>query len=152
MVTEKELGVVEQYLNDFMPNVLSFLIQLIIAVLVLVVGSRLIKWVQKILKKSMEKHTVDPGVMTFLLSLIKYALYFVLILVILSTFGITTGSVVAVLGSAGLTVGLALQGSLQNFAGGVLRLVLEPFQVGLLIMDPAWKERLIPSRFITRDW
>ena len=51
MVTEKELGVVEQYLNDFMPNVLSFLIQLIIAVLVLVVGSRLIKWVQKILKK-----------------------------------------------------------------------------------------------------
>ena len=69
MVTEKELGVVEQYLNDFMPNVLSFLIQLIIAVLVLVVGSRLIKWVQKILKKSMEKHTVDPGVMTFLLSL-----------------------------------------------------------------------------------
>ena len=135
MVTEKELGVVEQYLNDFMPNVLSFLIQLIIAVLVLVVGSRLIKWVQKILKKSMEKHSVDPGVMTFLLSLIKYALYFVLILVILSTFGITTGSVVAVLGSAGLTVGLALQGSLQNFAGGVLLLVLKPFQVGDYIID-----------------
>ena len=83
----------------------------------------------------MEKGNTETGVITFLCSLVKYALYFVLCMIILSQFGVTTGSVVAVLGSAGLTVGLALQGSLQNFAGGVLILLLKPFAVGDYIID-----------------
>ena len=66
----------------------------------------------------------------FLANLIQYVLYFILIMMILSWFGVATGSVVAMLGSAGLTIGLALQGSLANFAGGVLILILKPFKVG----------------------
>jgi small conductance mechanosensitive channel len=83
----------------------------------------------------MERRDVDEGVMQFLDAIAKYAGYFILVLVILGLFGVTTASVVAVLGSAGLTLGLALQGSLSNFAGGVLLLVLKPFVVGDYIIE-----------------
>ena len=78
----------------------------------------------------MERRDVDTGVRQFVLPLIKYALYLVLIFIIMGLFGIATTSAVAVLGSAGVAVGLALQGSLSNFAGGVLILLLKPFRVG----------------------
>ena len=83
----------------------------------------------------MTRANVEPGVTSFLGSLVKYVLYFVLVMIILSQFGVTAGSVVAVLGSAGVTVGLALQGSLSNFAGGVLILLLKPFVVGDYIIE-----------------
>lgn len=132
-----EAGRLQHYLDTYMPSVLAFLVQLLIAILVLFIGSKLIKWILGIIRKSMDKHATDPSVSTFLCSLIKYALYFVLIMIILNVFGIATASVVAVLGSAGLTAGLALQGSLQNFAGGVLLLILKPFQVGDYIVISA---------------
>ena len=72
---------------------------------------------------------------SFVLPLIKYALYLVLIFIIMGLFGIATTSAVAVLGSAGVAVGLALQGSLSNFAGGVLILLLKPFRVGDYIIE-----------------
>ena len=81
------------------------------------------------------RHNVDEGVQQFLDAIARFAGYFVLILMILGFFGVTTASVVAVLGSAGLTLGLALQGSLSNFAGGVLILLLKPFSVGDYIID-----------------
>ena len=123
-------GIIKTYLEKYMPSLISFLIQLVVAVLILVIGIRIIKSIDKLIRKRMDKGHIDLGVASFLASLIKYILYFILIMIILSQFGVTTGSVVAVLGSAGLTVGLALQGSLSNFAGGVLILVLKPFSIG----------------------
>ena len=96
---------------------------------------KIIKSVVKVIKKGFDRSHIDDGVGTFLTSLIKYALYFILVMAILSSFGIATGSVVAVLGSAGLTIGMALQGSLSNFAGGVLILLLKPFVLGDYIID-----------------
>ncbi len=130
-------GVIMKFLQDSVPVVLSFLVQLIVAVLVLLIGGKLIKWVIKLIHKSLEKSRIEESVSGFLCSLVKYALYFVLVMVILSQFGLTTGSVVAVLGSAGLTLGLSFQGSLSNFAGGVLILLLKPFKVGDYIWEKA---------------
>lgn len=128
-------GIIKEYLESALPALLGFLVQLIIAVLVLVVGLKVIGVVVKMLRKSMTKGHVEAGVVSFLCSLIRYALCFVLVMLILAQFGVTTGSVVAVLGSAGLTAGLALQGSLSNFAGGVLILLLKPFVVGDYILE-----------------
>ena len=130
-------GILQEYLQDAMPGLISFLIQLVIAILILLIGSKIIKIVTKMLKRSLERGSAEAGVISFVCSLTKYVLYFLLIMIILSSFGVTTGSVVALLGSAGFTLGLALQGSLANFAGGVLILILKPFKVGDYIIESA---------------
>lgn len=128
-------GIIKTYIQDVTPTVISFLIRLVIAIVILLIGIKLINKLTKGIKKSMDKSRIEPGVSSFLSSLIKYVLYFVLAMFLLGQFGVTTGSVVAVLGSAGLTIGLALQGSLSNFAGGVLILLLKPFVIGDYIID-----------------
>lgn len=128
-------GIIKTYIQNVTPTVISFLIHLIIAIIILLIGVKLINKLTKGIKKSMDKSRIEPGVSSFLSSLIKYVLYFVLAMFLLGQFGVTTGSVVAVLGSAGLTIGLALQGSLSNFAGGVLILLLKPFVIGDYIID-----------------
>ena len=128
-------GVVKTYLDKYTPAIIGFLVQIIVAIIVLLVGIKIIKSVVKVIKNGFDRSHIDDGVGTFLTSLIKYALYFILVMAILSSFGIATGSVVAVLGSAGLTIGMALQGSLSNFAGGVLILLLKPFVLGDYIID-----------------
>lgn len=132
---EQNPGIIQNYLKGLMPSLLGFLLQIVFAVVILLIGSRIIKWLVRLVRKSMERGKAETGVITFLCSLLRYALYFVLIMIILSQFGVTTSSVVAVLGSAGLTLGLALQGSLSNFAGGVLILLLKPFVVGDYIKE-----------------
>lgn len=136
----KNPGVIRKYLEDLAPSLLGFFVQLIVAVVILLVGSRIIKMLVKMVRRFLERGKVEAGVVSFLSSFVKYALYFVLVMVILSQFGVTTSSVIAVLGSAGLTMGLALQGSLSNFAGGVLILLLKPFVVGDYIRDNASAE------------
>ena len=128
-------NIIKEYFKNALPSVLGFLVQLIIAIVILLVGVKLINSLVKFVRKSMTRGHVEPGIISFLSSLMKYALYFVLAMIVLAQFGVTTGSVVAVLGSAGLTVGLALQGSLSNFAGGVLILLLKPFVIGDYIID-----------------
>jgi small conductance mechanosensitive channel len=127
--------VIRDYFEEMFPSLLSFLLQVAGALLVLFVGSRIIKLILNILRRSLERSRAETGVVTFLCSFIKYVLYFILIMIVLGQFGVTTSSVVAVLGSAGLTIGLALQGSLSNFAGGVLILLLKPFVVGDYILE-----------------
>ena len=102
--------------------------------MIFIVGTRIIASISKIVKKSMERGNAQPGAVSFITSLVKYSLDFLLVMLILSSFGLS-GSIVAVLGSAGLTLGLALQGSLSNFAGGVLLVILKPFVVGDYIID-----------------
>ena len=135
-----EKTLLERYMDGAMPNLLDFAIDVILAFIVFLIGGKIIKWIVKILRGSMERANAEQGVVTFVSSLCKYALYFVLLLTILSNFGVTASSVIAVLGSAGLTIGLALQGSLSNFAGGVLILLLKPFVVGDYIIENTDKQ------------
>ena len=132
---EKNPGMIRAYFEGLMPSLVSFLLQIAATSVLLLVGSRIIRWIVNIVRRSLDRSRAETGVVTFLCSLIRYLLYFVLIMIVLSQFGVTTSSVVAVLGSAGLTLGLALQGSLSNFAGGVLILLLKPFVVGDYILD-----------------
>ncbi len=126
---------IRKYLEDLIPGILNFALQVLLAVLLYLVGKRVISFLRKFLRKSLERREVDIGVRQFLDSISNCGLNIVLWLMILTLFGITTASVVAVLGSAGLTIGLALQGSLANFAGGVLILLLRPFHVGDYIIS-----------------
>ena len=124
----------EAVLSDF-PDVANFCIKLVIAVLVFVVGRKIINWLVKVVRTSMEKISVDKGVVQFTCSLMKYTLYALIIFNIAFRFGVKESSVVALLGSAGVTIGLALQGGLANITGGVLLLLFKPFQVGDYIVQ-----------------
>lgn len=124
-----------QQLKDFLPSVISFAINVFIALIIFWIGKILIKIVLKICKRFFDRTKMELSVSKFLLSLIKTISYAILLVIVLDTVGIKTTSFIAVLGTAGLTVGLALQGSLANFAGGVLILLLKPFKVGDYIMD-----------------
>lgn len=108
---------------------------LLISILVLFVGSKLIKFLIKRISKSLHKSSIEETVCRFLVSLIKFALYFVLIIIIITILGIPTTSFIAALSAAGLAIGLALQGSLSNFAGGVLILLFKPFTIGDYIKE-----------------
>lgn len=127
--------VLQQYLQDSLPTVLDFLVKLIIAIIVLLVGRRIIRFVRKCLRRFMDKSSLDTGLKQFFDKFVNVALHFVLILVVLGRFGVTASSVIAIIGSAGLSIGLALQGTLSNFAGGVLILMLRPFKVGDYIKE-----------------
>lgn len=114
--------------------------RILAALLILFIGSKLIKVALKLFAKTMEKTKADASVSQFLHSLIKAALYVILAFLVASYCGVDAASIVALLGSAGVAVGLALQGSLSNLAGGVLILVLRPFNVGDYIIDAAGNE------------
>lgn len=117
---------IERYLHmfiDFLPN-------LLVAGLILIAGIWLIRLINKMVAKFFRKKKYDPSLKVFVGTLIKWSLRILLFVVVVTQLGIKSASLVAIIGSAGLTIGLALQGSLANFAGGVLILVLKPFRVG----------------------
>ncbi|MBQ8664145.1 MAG: mechanosensitive ion channel [Eubacterium sp.] len=128
-------GELKTYLSDQIPAALDFLLNLIIAVIVLLIGIRIIKLVRKLVRKALAKTALDEGLKQFIDNILNLFLYFVLIMIILANFGITASSVIAIVGSVGLSIGLALQGTLSNFAGGVLILLLKPFKVGDYILE-----------------
>ena len=104
--------------------------KLILAIIVLIIGLWIIKLVIKGLNKAMEKGDVDISLRKFLSSLSRILLKVLLLISVASMIGIATTSFIAILGAAGLAVGLALQGGLANFAGGVIILIFKPFKVG----------------------
>ena len=122
------------------PVLIQFALKVILALVVFWIGSRLIKWVRKLVARSLERSSVDKGVEQFIDSLLKILLYFLLVFSIGTRFGLNATSVAAVLASAGVAIGLALQGSLSNFAGGVLILILKPFVVGDYIIEDTNKQ------------
>ena len=131
----EEVNKLAEYVGDKIPGLIDFAIGVVLALVVFFMGTKLIKWIRKIIKISMEKGNVDKGVSQFVDSLVKFALYAILIFSIGSKFGLDTTSVAAALASCGVAIGLALQGSLSNFAGGVLILILKPFVVGDYIIE-----------------
>lgn len=132
---EDNINAFQKWAMDLPEKLINFGVKFVIALLILFVGSKLISLVRKILKKSLMKANIEQGVMQFLDSLVKAVLYVVLVAWIASYFGIETTSLIAVLGSAGVAVALALQGSLSNFTGGILILILKPFRVGDYIIE-----------------
>ena len=109
---------------------LSGIWKIVFALLIWFIGKKLISLSLKLLKKVFDRGSIDVGVVNFTMSIIKFALYAVLILMVIDELGIQTTSLITVLGSAALAVGMSLQGSLSNFAGGVLILIFKPFKVG----------------------
>lgn len=126
---------IQTYVENHIPNVVEFLISVLLALIVFAIGVKIIKWLRKIVRKSLERANVDKGVQQFLDSMLKFGLYGLLLFSIGKKFGLDTASVAALFASAGVAIGLALQGSLSNFAGGVLILLLKPFVVGDYIIE-----------------
>ncbi|MCD7726504.1 MAG: mechanosensitive ion channel [Clostridiales bacterium] len=135
-ITAEEIdpGLIQAYLQELPDKALRLGIRVLLAFVFFVIGVQVIKLIRRILRKSLIRTNADTGVIQFLDSFIKAALYVLLLFMIASGFGLDAASVVALVGSAGVAIGLAIQGSLSNFAGGVLILLLKPFKVGDYIM------------------
>ena len=122
-------------------NQITFGLEVLAALVAFFIGRLVIKWIRKIVRRSFERSEADKGVEQFVDSLLKYGLYGILIFCLISSLGFDTTSVAALLASSGVAIGLALQGSLSNFAGGVLILLLKPFVVGDYIIRMEKKEQ-----------
>lgn len=131
----RDLNTFERFMDTLPDKIIGFGVRVIVAAILFFVGAKLIKFIRKVTKKSLQRANVETGIIQFLDGLIKACLYGLLILMIAGNFGFDATSVVALVGSAGVTIGLALQGSLSNLAGGVLILLLKPFRVGDFIME-----------------
>lgn len=117
-------------INDLLGYITTFGKNLVVAVIVYFVGRFIIKYLMKAMKVVTVKRKVEPSLVTFLNSLVSISLNLLLIVVIIGVLGIDTSSFLALFASAGLAIGMALSGTLQNFAGGVLILVLKPYRIG----------------------
>jgi len=124
---------IAEALNSLEELVFPYLLNVVLAILTLVVGLWIIGRLMSTIRKALTKREVDPSLVPFLSGIIKAVLVVMLLISIAGMVGIETTSFIAVLGAAGLAIGLALQGSLANFAGGVLILILKPFKVGDVI-------------------
>ncbi len=120
----------QQFLATVLDYALSAGIRLVISAILLIVGFKLIKVLVKALEKSRLFGRIDASVRTFIKSFVSIALKIVLILTVAAYLGLPMTNMIAVLGSAGLALGLALQGSLSNLAGGLMILIFKPFRVG----------------------
>lgn len=131
----EEMNQFTAYLQENIPNIIEFGVKVLFAILFFLVGRAVIKWIRKIVRHSMERSNADVGVRQFVDSVLKVVLYFILLFSIATKFGVDAASVAALIASGGVAIGLALQGSLSNFAGGVLILLLKPFEVGDYIIE-----------------
>ncbi len=120
----------DEFVATLTNGLISFAFRLAIAILVLYAGRFIIRRLYKAVYKIMTTRNVDLSLTTFVLSLVKMVLYFILIITIIGILGIETSSFLAIFASAGVAIGMALSGTLQNFAGGVLILFLKPYKVG----------------------
>ncbi len=111
-------------------TLVDFSFKLLIAILVFYLGRFIIRKIYKTTLNIMTSRQMDASLTTFVLSLVKMVLYFILIITIIGILGIETSSFLALFASAGVAIGMALSGTLQNFAGGVLILLLKPYKVG----------------------
>ena len=131
----KQVNQLTQYVQDSIPGLITFGLKVLAALVAFFIGRLVIRWIRKIVRRSFERSGADKGVEQFVDSLLKYGLYALLVFSLISSLGFDTTSVAAVLASGGVAIGLALQGSLSIFAGGVLILLLKPFVVGDYIIE-----------------
>ncbi len=126
----EKLSGYQEFLSKAMDWVWEFMPNFITAVITLFVGMWVIKMISRLVKRFFDRADYDPTLETFIESLIKAVLKILLFVLVVTQLGVQSSSLVAIVGAAGLAIGLALQGSLSNFAGGVLILLFKPFKVG----------------------
>lgn len=118
------------FLQEQIPGVVGFFWKVLVSLLVFYLGMRVIGWLQRFLRRTMEQMNVDQGVVQFACSLAKILMYLLLVFSIATQFGVTEASAAALIGSTGITLAMGLQGGLANMAGGIMILLFKPFQVG----------------------
>lgn len=119
-----------QLLTDLVQEAGWILLKVVIALAIYFVGKQIIKWIIRLMDKAFNRHSVEASLRSFLRSLVKALLMVMLVFAIVQTLGVNTSSFLALFASAGLAIGMALSGTLQNFAGGVVLLLLRPYKVG----------------------
>ena len=134
-ITETYEMLRETPVSEWLPQLLRqyvvpFGIKLVVAILILIIGRWIIKLIKKWMANGLMSRHGDPTLHKFLSNLVAVVLNFILIIIIISILGVNTSSLVALLASAGLAIGMALSGTLQNFAGGVVIMLFRPFKVG----------------------
>ena len=134
------------YLGSSGLKLMDFAGNIIVGLLILLIGFRVIRYIIKLVDRILEKSKIDPTLHTFLLSFLRIAMKIMVILWAVAKVGVGTSSIIALLGSAGVAIGLSLQGSLANIAGGVILLFMKPFEVGDYILeDSSSKEGTVLS-------
>ena len=136
-----EFNEVQQYWDKFISSAIAWAPRIITAVLsallIYLIGSWIIRLIKRMIDKGFERRQMDVSLQRFLSNLISWVLNILLFIVVVTQLGVQTSAFVAIIGAAGLAIGLALQGSLSNFAGGILILLLKPFRVGDYISSSA---------------
>ena len=128
-------NVMLETIKGWMPSIISFGISILLAIVIFFIGSRVIKILHGMLNRSFKRVDMEVSVRKFLLSVLNAVMYCLLAFIIAGQVGVNSASIVALLGSASIAIGLAVQGSLANFAGGVLILLMKPFRVGDYIVS-----------------
>lgn len=131
--------VFQNYIAEHIPDLIAFGLRVLLAIVFFFIGRKVIAWIRKIVRRSLERSSADKGVEQFVDSLLKMTLYAILLFSIVTKFGVEPATIAALLASGGVAIGLALQGSLSNLAGGVLILLLKPFVVGDYIIEDSHK-------------
>lgn len=127
-------NVILETVKGWAPWLLSFGYRLLIAVVIILIGRRIIKSGRKVMQRTFERMEMDLSLSKFLLSVLDAIAYALVFFIAADKIGIPSASIIALIGSAGLAIGLSLQGSLANFAGGILILMMRPFVVGNYII------------------
>ncbi len=130
---------VEDAFSFILKSLADFAWDIFIAILIFLVGRWIIRYIDKILNKVFVRKEVEISLAGFIRSFVKGALYVVLIITLVKKVGVDTSSFVALLASAGVAIGMALSGTFQNFAGGILILLLRPFKVGDYILTQGFE-------------
>lgn len=120
----------DEFIDKLVSSTVSFAINLAIAIAIFYIGRWIINKLYRLVHNIFIKRNIDASLSTFVLSMIRIVLYFILIVTVIGILGIETSSFLALFASAGVAIGMALSGTLQNFAGGVLILLLKPYKIG----------------------
>lgn len=121
---------IDELLNKFIQGTVELVINVVVAIIVFYIGKLIISRISRLVSLILLRRKIDNSLSTFVLSFVRIVLYFILIVTVIGILGIETSSFLALFASAGVAIGMALSGTLQNFAGGVLILLLKPYKVG----------------------
>lgn len=132
---EKQVNIFKEYAGQALDWLMHQAGSVVIAIVFMIICFKLVKWITRLLRRTFERANIDVSVAGFFVSAIKILLNFIVLISAASIMGFQVTSFITLLGTAGVTIGLALQGSLSNLAGGVLILILKPFKVGDYIVE-----------------
>lgn len=144
-LTNIDPGIIGSFLQELPERVFHLGLRVVLSVLVFLMGIQIIRLMGTLLRRALRRGKVDESAVKFIDSFAKYGLYFLLIITIASWLGVDAASIIALLGSVSVAIGLAVQGSLSNLAGGVLLLILKPFSIGDYIQDGLGNQGTVSS-------